>query len=119
MEMSTSSQPLLIGRHRESASLWHYVEAAVNGQIGVVLIAGEPGIGKTRLLDSIAAQAGEKGTVVLRGGASQAEGMPPYLPFLEALGQYIRAAAPDQLSVNSGELASVLATIFPELALRL
>src|SRR5947209_11709293 len=112
MERSTSSQPLLIGRHRESASLWHYVEAAVNGRVGVVFIAGEPGIGKTRLLDSIAGQAAEKGTLVLRGGASEAEGMPPYLPFLEALGQYIRAAASDQLRAAGGALASVLATIF-------
>jgi SAM-dependent methyltransferase len=56
---------------------------------------------------------------VLRGGASEAEGMPPYLPFLEALGQHIRAATPDEVCAQTGAMASVLATILPELSLRL
>ena len=61
----------------------------------------------------------QSGRLVLRGGASEAEGMPPYLPFLEALGQHIRVATPDRLREQTGELASVLAAILPELSLRL
>ncbi len=45
--------------------------------------------------------------------------MPPYLPYLEALGQHIQSASPDQLCAQAGPLAPVLGTIFPELTLRL
>jgi DNA-binding CsgD family transcriptional regulator len=115
----TSPEPLLIGRQRELASLWHHFEIAVGGRTRIALVAGEPGIGKTRLLELVAARAERAGAVVLRGGASDAEGMPPYLPFLEALGQHIRTVSPDELREQTGPLASILATILPELTLRL
>ncbi len=54
-----------------------------------------------------------------RGGASAAEGMPPYLPFLEALGGYIRTAPLEQLRTQSDAIGAILATILPELPLRL
>ena len=43
--------------------------------------------------------------------------MPPYLPFLEAFGQHIRTAMPEDLRAQVGPLAGILATILPELAL--
>jgi len=85
----------------------------------VVLIEGPPGIGKTCLLDAMAAHARQQGVPVLRGGASEAEGMPPYLPFLEALGQHIRTATPNIVREQAGAMASVLATILPEFPLPL
>jgi predicted ATPase len=97
MARSSNSDLLLIGRQRESASIWSALESAVNGRLTVTLVEGEPGIGKTRLLDSIAGRTAQTGVKVLRGGASEAEGMPPYLPFLEALGQHIRVTSPDIL----------------------
>src|SRR6266487_3098893 len=45
--------------------------------------------------------------------------MPPYLPFLEALGGYIRTAPPEQLRAEAASMAPILATILPELPLRL
>ncbi len=112
-------EPFLVGRQRELDSLWSQFEESLAGQLHVTLIAGEPGIGKTRLLQEVARRAEQMGALVLHGGASDAEGMPPYLPFLEALGQHIRATTPDVLRAQAGEMASVLATIFPELSLRL
>jgi predicted ATPase/DNA-binding CsgD family transcriptional regulator len=111
--------PALVGRLRESDTLWTRFEAATAGHTGVVLIAGEPGIGKTRLLDSFAAHAISTGARVLRGGASEAAGMPPYLPFLEALGQHVRATPPEELRVQAGDMAGILAIILPELAAQL
>lgn len=109
----------LVGRERELALLWHHYERAKVGRSGVVLVAGEPGIGKSRLLEEIAARTLGLGCIVLMGGASQAEGMPPYLPFLEALGHYIRVASIERLRQHTRYAPAVLAAIFPELAERL
>jgi DNA-binding NarL/FixJ family response regulator len=109
----------LVGRVRELSILRSQVEVAADGRASVVLVAGEPGIGKTRLMEEAATRAANEGVVILRGGASQAEAMPPYLPFLEALGQHVRATAPERLREQAGETASILARILPELATRL
>ena len=103
-------RPPPVGRQRELTLLWGQFEAAAGGRTSVALVTGEPGIGKTRLLDEIAARATQASATVLRGGASPAEGMPPYLPFLEALGQHIRATPPDQLREQAGLVAPILAT---------
>ncbi len=110
---------LITGRERELASLWGQLEAACNGRLGVTLVVGEPGIGKTRLLDELGVRARLAGVSVLRGGASMAEGMPPYLPFLEALGQHIQTVPAEQLREQAGAGAVALATLLPELASRL
>jgi len=109
----------MIGRQREIAVLWHQIELARAGGLRVALLAGEPGIGKTQLLRELARRAAVEGITVLRGGASDAEGMPPYLPFLEALGRYIRAADPAELRAQVGALFAPLAALLPELADRL
>jgi predicted ATPase/DNA-binding CsgD family transcriptional regulator len=106
----------LIGRDAEFGLLWNRFRASEAGDTHVVLVSGEPGIGKTRLLTAFARSASEHAALVLRGGASQFEGMPPYLPFLEALGQHIRATSVEQLRTEIGTLAPILASILPELA---
>jgi DNA-binding CsgD family transcriptional regulator len=120
MEDETGNpRPALVGRQREAALLWSRFETAISGRCDVTCVTGEPGIGKTRLLEEMAARAARSGAVVLWGGASAAEGMPPYLPFLEALGQYIQVTAPDRLRDQVGPAAFILVTILPELAVRL
>ena len=115
----TPTNPLLVGRQRELELLWRQLQAAADGALRVALIAGEPGIGKTRLLDTVAQRAGREGIVVLRGGASEAEGMPPYLPFLDALGQHIRSTDAALLREQAGAAAPTLAALLPELGERL
>jgi DNA-binding CsgD family transcriptional regulator len=108
-------EPRFSGRQHELAILWSQFEETTAGHLQVTLVAGEPGIGKTRLLNEVTGRAEQVGARVLRGGASEAEGMPPYLPFLEALGRYIRTAPHAQLRAQAGPMAPVLATILPEL----
>src|SRR5215472_3891311 len=112
---TTKSGSVLVGRQGQLENLWSQFEESTVGHLRVALVAGEPGIGKTRLLSEVAWRAEHAGTTVLWGGASEAEGMPPYLPFLEALGQHIRMTPPDELRAQTGNMASVLATILPEL----
>ncbi|MDP8923119.1 MAG: DUF2791 family P-loop domain-containing protein, partial [Chloroflexota bacterium] len=112
-------EPFLIGRRRELTVLARHVETALAGRAEVALVVGEPGIGKSRLLDVVAARAMRSGMLVLRGGASDAEGMPPYLPFVEALGRHVATTPEEELREQAGPLAPILATILPELTLRL
>ena len=109
----------LVGRELELDALLRQWTQATSGTIRVVIVDGEPGIGKSRLLDAVGAYATADGGIVLRGGASEAAGMPPYLPFLEALGEYVLAADPGRLREQAGPFATVLTTILPELAARL
>src|SRR6266851_195018 len=90
------AKPVLVGRQRELDSLWNQFEQSMTGRLRVALVAGEPGIGKTRLLREVARRAEQAGAPVLRGGASEAEGMPPYqarLRLYEAVGMFLAAIA--------------------------
>src|SRR5437588_7375118 len=82
-------------------------------------MTGVRGIGKTRLLDENALRTARDGAVFLRGGNSDAEGMPPYLPFFEALGQYIQITPLDHLREQVAAAPQVLASLFPDLTVRL
>jgi DNA-binding CsgD family transcriptional regulator/tetratricopeptide (TPR) repeat protein len=70
-----------VGRQRELALLRDRVQAALDGHGQVVLLAGEPGVGKSRLAEENAAHASDLGMACGHGRASQDEGSPPYWVF--------------------------------------
>jgi ATP/maltotriose-dependent transcriptional regulator MalT len=105
-----------VGRERELDLLCSRLEAAGRGEGGVVLVSGEPGIGKSRLLLEIEARAQAAGWLVLSGRAYDTEGMPPYLAFAEAIGQYLRSAADDEAGRRLAAAAREVAFLVPELA---
>jgi DNA-binding CsgD family transcriptional regulator len=73
----------LVGRAAERATLAGCLRSTVGGQRQVVLVAGEPGAGKTRLAEEAVDQAREAGLACAVGRASEDEGSPPYWPFLQ------------------------------------
>ncbi len=117
--MTVSSFQAIVGRQRERALLDDALRDALAGQTRVVAVAGEPGIGKTRLLVHIAERAERQGAVVLRGPSSGLAGMPPYLPFLEAIGNHLRAASPEDVRRHMGAHGPILADLFPEVSQRI
>jgi len=97
-----------VGRDDHLARLVGLVPQAGAGEPRIVLVAGEPGIGKTRLLAEACRAAHERGAWVLYGRCDE-EPLAPYQPFVEALGRLVRAGvAPLDLGSGRAELARLV-----------
>ncbi|HXT35206.1 MAG TPA: diguanylate cyclase, partial [Chloroflexota bacterium] len=112
-------QSRLVGRHDEIRRLRTGLEAACQGRGGVLIVEGEAGIGKTRLVEEVASLAGMLGMRVLHGYCHQVESELPYHPFLDALVPLIEAATPEMLQQASGLYAGELARLLPAVRQRL
>jgi len=73
-----------VGRQPELALLGSSLDAAAGGQAGVVLVQGDPGIGKSRLVSEFTRGAADRGALVACGRAD-AVGAPPFWPWVQAL----------------------------------
>ena len=82
--MDLVTQPKMVGREEEFNKLKTFLDEAREGHGNMVFIAGEAGVGKTRLVEELKVYAKEQGVDVLQGG-SLYESLTPYMPFLEAL----------------------------------
>ena len=116
--LATPERTTFVGREQELAELRQYWERVRAGERQLVLLAGEPGIGKTRLAAEFALAAHAGGASILFG---RCEEEPPlaYQPFVEALHHYIATCPINDLRAQVGTNASELASLVPELAQRL
>ena len=105
----------LVGREAERATLLAGLDEAVAGRGSFVMIAGEPGIGKTRLTADILAEARRRGIFCLVGHCYEMEGAPPYVPFVEMLEYSARHVPPAAFRAALGDAASGVAKLMPEL----
>ena len=103
------------GRAREMSRLQARFDEAAAGRGGVVLLAGEPGIGKSHALRQLADAARARAAVVLAGRCVEGGWAPPFLPFAEAIAGYGELVSPRQLQADLGLGAPVLARIAPRL----
>ena len=99
----------LIGRERERGLLDNRLDRAAAGEGGLLLLAGEAGVGKTSLAE---AALGACALLVLRGAGNE-QGRTPYAPVIAALRAYDRIA-PGALG-ESGRLSTHLSVLLPEL----
>src|SRR5262245_48110646 len=99
----------LVGRERELGALIDRLDRAAAGEGGLLLVAGEAGVGKTCLVEAVLADCA---ALVLRGLVSD-RGRTPYAPIVAVLREYDRLA-PGVLA-GSGRLAGHLAVLVPEL----
>lgn len=105
-----------VGRRRERALLLQLAEEAQAGRGGLVLVEGEPGIGKTRLLHAFAEGALWRGIQVAWGRARELEGATPYAPLDEALQSIFAGPRIDQIrSRLSPAAVETLGGILPRL----
>lgn len=103
------------GRAREMSRLLACFDDAVAGRGGVVLLAGEPGIGKSHALRQLADAARASSAVVLAGRCVEGVWVPPFRPFAEAITGYGELVSPRQLEADLGLAGSALARIAPRL----
>src|SRR6266511_58996 len=102
-----------VGREAELAALSADLDAAAGGCGGVVLLAGEPGIGKTRLAEELAAQATARGALVLWGRCWEGEGAPAFWPWVQVVRAYVKAGDPAALRHDLGAGAVDIAQVVP------
>ncbi len=111
-----SVSPVFVGRTGELATLTDAFARADAGEPQALLVGGEAGVGKTRLVEEFAAAVRDRGGVVALGGCVEigADGL-PFAPFSTALRQ-LRRELPEHLAAAAEGQEEELARLLPELA---
>ena len=106
---------IFVGRDDELQRLGQLWKEATAGELRVALLAGEPGVGKTRLAAELAGRVHDEGATVLAGRCDEDLGV-PYQPFVEALRHFVDHAP--VLTGHMGRYGGELARLVPELSER-
>ena len=115
MQASATRRRPFVGREAEISELRGLVDRLRSGEGGLVLIGGEPGIGKTRLSEEVLFHAREQGYLTLEGHSYETETVQPYLPWVEGLEMAARVVPSDPFREALGESAPEIAKLMPEL----
>src|SRR5579872_3926942 len=105
----------IVGRARELDVFRAAFDRMLAGRRQLVLISGEPGIGKTRCAEALADVAEDQGSLVLWGRCREEAGAPPYWPWVQILRAYVEASSLDEVRLNMGAAAKDIAALVPEL----
>src|SRR5262249_12944498 len=110
-----TSRPF-VGRVAEREVLAAHVAAARQGNGRVVLVSGEPGIGKTRLVEEAVADIAPDR--VLWGRCQDIEGAPAFWPWIQALPASVRATPRGRLRLGLGAAGARVARLVPSISAR-
>lgn len=108
--------PVLIGRTAHVASLDEALKHAVAGEGATVLVAGEAGVGKSRLLRAATIAAREKGLLVLQGTSFETDRALPFAPLLDLVRSLAARTSPAAAAHALAPAAPELLALFPELS---
>ena len=109
---------VFVGRQTQLDRLEKLRTDVVTGGHRLVLVSGEPGVGKTRLAAEFARRVHGEGWMVLAGRCDEDLGV-PYQPFVEALRHFVEHTPPAGLATGLGRSAGELVRLHPDLAGRL
>jgi tetratricopeptide (TPR) repeat protein len=104
-----------VGRESELAQLADALRSAFAGRGRLILVSGDPGIGKSRLADELGASARMLGATVIWGRCWEAGGAPAYWPWTQALRSLVSGLSPTDLRTAVGPVGAELARVVPEL----
>ncbi len=105
----------IVGRSGELEVFQAAFDRMLTGRRELVLISGEPGIGKTRCAEAFADVAEDQGALVLWGRCREEAGAPPYWPWVQILRSYVDSSSLDEVRLNMGTAAKDIAALVPEL----
>ncbi|MBE2318502.1 AAA family ATPase [Solirubrobacter sp. CPCC 204708] len=106
---------MLLGRDTELAKIAEALDGLDAGRSGLLLVSGEPGIGKSALLGALAEQAAARGFRVLSGHATEFERLLPFGVLVDALDPYLDELEDGKLARMGVSRTEELATVFPAL----
>jgi DNA-binding CsgD family transcriptional regulator/tetratricopeptide (TPR) repeat protein len=104
-----------VGRERELELIEELLEGTCAGDARFLFVAGETGIGKTRLLAELLARAGERGCLALHGSAAEFERELPFGAVVDAVDEYLESLDPHVFQLLASEDLRELAAVFPAL----
>jgi DNA-binding CsgD family transcriptional regulator len=104
-----------VGRSRELEQLEKAFARAVDGSAGMVLVGGDAGIGKTRLVAEFAARVHDRARVLVGGCVELGEGTSPYAPVVDVLRQLTSDSDGERLEALFGSARTTLARLLPEM----
>ncbi len=114
-QLLTGTSRIFVGRDGDLQRLDQLWKEASAGERRLALVAGEPGIGKTRLAAELAGLVHADGAVVLAGRCDEDLGV-PYQPFVEALRHYVSHSSGEGLGAGLGRHGGELVRLVPEIA---
>lgn len=114
-----AAEQLFIGRTKELAVFDEALDLACAGQGRLVMLAGPPGIGKTRTAQQVAVHAAARGMRALWGRCPEAPGAPPYWPWLQMLRKFVSEHDAEAVRTTAGAATPYLASLDPNLAAQL
>jgi tetratricopeptide (TPR) repeat protein len=117
-ETTQVGQQVFVEREAEMAMVRSKLGAALKGNGGLVLVGGEPGVGKTTLVRQLIREAEHRGALAVFGRCYESEGAVPYSPFVEMLEQALAIMPPDIVRADMGDDAAEVARMVPELRRR-
>ena len=112
---SADGRTPFVGRESEQAEAGRLLERAVAGHGGVLLIGGEPGVGKTRLAEEVLAEGRQRGALALTGRCYETEGTPPFIPWVEMVERSAAIVPKASFREALGDAAPEVAKLVPEL----
>ena len=110
----STTESAFVGRDHEIEQGLAVLEDVLAGRGRLLLLAGEPGIGKSRMADVLATRAKDRGVRVLWGRCWEAGGAPAFWPWVQSLRSLIRHLSADQLRAQMAAGAADIAQLLPE-----
>jgi DNA-binding CsgD family transcriptional regulator len=107
--------PVLIGRKVELATLHLLVDEAASGGGQTVLLSGEAGVGKSRLVAETRTYATEQGFLALQGHCFPTDSSCPYAPLLDLVRSHFTASTLKHMATETPHLTSALSLLLPDL----
>jgi class 3 adenylate cyclase len=110
---------VFVGRETEMDELRAGLEDSLSGRGRLLMLVGEPGIGKTRTSEELATYASLRNAKVLWGKCYEGEGAPAYWPWVQLVRSYVFDRDPKELMSEMGPGAADIADVVPEVRERL